>query len=67
MKGTIMMLAFVATAILTWMFFSTIIYLCSENVTFKECAVNGPMVMLMLVFGWVPSAVVCDDLEKKLE
>lgn len=62
-----MMVAFIATLILTWMFLSAIVYFCSEDATFRECAANIGMGALMLLFGWIPSVIVCMDLEEKLD
>lgn len=67
MKGTLMMVAFIATLILTWMFLSAIVYFCSENATFRECAASGGMATLMLIFGWIPSVIVCMDLNDKID
>ena len=65
MKQTKIMLALVATFILTWMLISFIGYIFSDC-TFKECATACPTVMFMLIVGWIPCIFVGDDLNKML-
>jgi hypothetical protein len=65
MKNTIIMLACIATFIITWMTISTIGYLITDGVAFKGVATNGGVIMIMLVFGWIPSFAVGMDLVEK--
>jgi hypothetical protein len=66
MKGTIMMIAFIATTILTWLFIAAICWVTTD-LTYKESISNGNIGMIMLFIGWGPAIVVCNDLDKKLE
>lgn len=63
MKSTIIMVAVLATLLLTWCVMGTIGYLLSD-LSYKECMTHGATLMLMLVFGWVPAVVVGADLDK---
>lgn len=67
MKNTIIMLAVIATFILTWMFISTIGYLLSQDVTFREVATHGGTLMAMLIFGWIPAVITGSDLNERLD
>lgn len=66
MKNTIVMLVAVATVLATWMFVSTIIWIFSDA-TFKQVASDPGMIIFMLIFGWIPSVIVCCDVNSKLE
>jgi len=67
MKSTKIMVAFIATTLLTWLFVSFIVYMALDSVTYREAATNGGMGLFMLTFGWTPGVIVCTDLEQKLE
>jgi hypothetical protein len=66
MKSTIIMLACLATFILTWMTISFIAFMLSESTPFREIATHGGMAMFLLIFGWIPSVIVGADLDKQL-
>lgn len=66
MKGTILMLGFLGTLLITWLCLSTLTYLCMESGTFREAATSGGIGFFMVVLGWIPSLIVCIDLEEKL-
>lgn len=67
MKSTLIMLACIATLIITWMTVSFVFYMISDTgITFREVAGHGAMGMFLLMFGWIPSIIVAYDLEKKL-
>lgn len=63
MKSTIIMVAVIATLLITWCVMGLIGYLLSD-LSYKECMTHGATLMLMLVFGWVPSIIVGADLDK---
>jgi hypothetical protein len=65
MKSTKIMLAVIATIILTWMLFGLVGYLLSD-LSYKECMTHGATLMLMLMFGVIPAIVVANDLDDKL-
>ena len=65
MKDTKIMLAVIATLISTWTLLSLIGYALSDA-SLRECYTHGGTLMLMLIFGWIPSAIVACDLYKKL-
>ena len=65
MKNTIIMLAVIATLILTWMLFGLVGYLLSD-LSYKQCMTHGATLMLMLMFGVIPAIVVANDLDDKL-
>lgn len=67
MKNTMIMLGCIATFIFTWMSLSFIGYLLSDAGTeFRQVATHGGVLMLMLIFGWVPSVIVGADLNDRL-
>jgi hypothetical protein len=67
MKTTKIMLGCMATFMITWMTFSFIGYLLSDAGTqFRQVATHGGVIMLMLIFGWIPSVIVGADLDEKL-
>jgi uncharacterized membrane protein YqjE len=65
MKDTKIMLAVIFTAIGTWTLMSLIGWALSDA-SLRECYTHGATLMLMLIFGWIPSAIVACDLYKKL-
>ena len=66
MKTTKIMLAVIATTLITWCVMGLIGYLLSDC-SYKQCMNHGGTLMLMLVFGWIPSAIVACDLNEKFE
>lgn len=66
MKGTKIMIAFLGTLFITWMTLSSLVFLFSDDATFKQSATQGGVGFLMLVFGWIPSMIVSIDLEDRL-
>jgi len=62
MKQTKIMLAVIASLLLTWMSFGLIGYLLSDA-TYKECMTHGAMLFFMMTFGWIPSAIIGNDLD----
>lgn len=66
MKSTKIMLAVIGTTIGTWTLMSLIGYFLSD-LSLRECYTHGATLMLMLVFGWMPSAIVGYDLDNKLK
>jgi|694.fasta_scaffold00218_97 hypothetical protein len=66
MKGTLMMLTFLGTLAATWLTLSLFAYLLSDNASFREISSSGGIAVFMLVFGWIPSIIVCIDVEEKL-
>lgn len=65
MKNTIIMLAVIATLILTWMLFGLVGYLLSD-LSYKECMTHGATLMLLLLFGCIPAIIVGNDLDDNL-
>jgi hypothetical protein len=67
MKSTKIMLAVIGTFIATWMFLTTIGWLLSEDQSFRQVATSGGILIILFIFGWIPSMVVAIDLDQKLE
>jgi hypothetical protein len=61
MKNTKIMLAVLATLLITWLAIGTLGWLLF-NLSFKNCLTNGGTLFLMLFIGWIPSLVVGIDL-----
>ncbi len=66
MKSTKIMLAVLATILITWCVMGLIGYLLSD-ISYRDCMTNGATLMLMLIFGWIPSTIVGADLDKKFK
>ena len=66
MKGTLMMLTFLGTLLATWLTLSLFVYLLSDNASFREVSTSGGIAFFMLILGWIPSIIVCVDVEEKL-
>ena len=60
------MLAVLATILITWCVMGLIGYLLSD-ISYRDCMTNGATLMLMLIFGWIPSIIVGADLDKKFK
>lgn len=67
MKRTIIMLSAIGTFAATWLCIGTVGYLLSDDVSFKEVMRDVVVLMMMFVVGWIPSVIVCNDLDIKLE
>jgi hypothetical protein len=65
MKSTKIMLAVIATFLITWCVIGLIGYLLSDA-SYRECMIDCATVFFMLIFGWIPSLIVGYDLDKKL-
>lgn len=65
MKSTKIMVAVIATFLITWLTIATIAYLLSSVTDFRSCAANGGTMMFMLFIGWVPAFIVGFDLDKR--
>ena len=65
MKSTKIMVAVIATVLITWTVIGLIGYLLSDC-SYKECMTHDGTLMLMLIFGWIPSVIVGCDLHDKL-
>jgi hypothetical protein len=66
MKSTKIILAVLATLLIVWCTIGLIGWMLS-NLSYKECMTHGGTLMLMLIFGWIPSIIVGADLDKSLE
>jgi hypothetical protein len=65
MKSTTIMLAVIATTLITWIVMGLIGWMLSD-LQFKECMSHGGTLMLMLIFGWIPAVFVGADLSDHL-
>ena len=65
MKSTKIMLAVIATFLITWCVMGLIGYLLSD-LSYKDCMTHGGTIMCLLIFGWAPSIIVACDLDDKL-
>lgn len=66
MKATKIMLAVIASLIITWLTLGLIFYILS-NMTYKESLCNPGIGSIMLFIGWVPALIVGADVEQTLE
>ena len=66
MKSTIIMLAVLATILITWCVMGLIGYLLSD-LSYRDCMTNTGTLFLMLFIGWIPSIIVGADLDKSIE
>ena len=65
MKSTKIMLAVIATILLTWCVMGLIVYLLSD-LSYRDCMTHGGTLMFLLLFGWVPALIVGADLDEKI-
>jgi len=63
MKSTKLMLAFIATFLITWCVIGLIGYLLSD-LSYKECMSHTAMIYIMFLLGWIPGLIICSDLDK---
>jgi hypothetical protein len=66
MKSTKIMLAVIATILITWCVMGSIGWMLSSNASYRECMTHGGTLMLLMIFGWIPAAIVGADLNDKL-
>ena len=65
MKSTKIMLAIIATLLLTWCVTGSIGWMLSD-LSYKDCMTNSGTFFFMLIFGWIPSIIIGADLDEKL-
>ena len=65
MKSTKLMLAVIATLLLTWCVMGTIGW-CLSDLSFRDCITHGATGFLMLFIGWIPAIVVGNDVHEHL-
>ena len=66
MKLTKIMLAVIATLLITGIVLGLIGYLVSD-LSFKECLKHDAMIYFMLILGWVPAIFVGSDVQEHLD
>ena len=66
MKSTKIMLAILATILITWCVIGLIGYLLSDE-TFKQSMANSRTFFFMVLLGWIPSIIIGCDLDSKLK
>lgn len=66
MKATKIMLGVFFVFVVTWLIMGAFAYVLSGEITFREAISCGPVIMLMLIVGWIPSVVVGADLDDEL-
>jgi hypothetical protein len=65
MKSTKLMLAVIATFLITWCVMGLIGYLLSD-LSFRDCMTNGATIMIMFIIGWIPASIVGYDVNEQL-
>jgi hypothetical protein len=65
MKSTKIMLAIIATLLLTWCVIGSIGWMLSD-LSYKESMTNNGTIFFMLIFGWIPCIIIGADLDEKL-
>ena len=65
MKSTKLMLAVIATLLITWIVMGTIGW-CVSDLSFRDCLTHGGTLMLMMIIGWVPAIIVGNDVNDHL-
>ena len=58
------MLSVVITFLITWMTIGLLCFILSES-TLKQSLIETPVIMFMLIIGWIPCVIVGRDLEDK--
>ncbi len=65
MKSTKLMLAAIATLLITWCVMGTIGW-CVSDLSFRDCLTHGGTLMLMMIIGWIPAIIVANDVNDYL-
>lgn len=52
--------------VVTWLTMGAFAYVLSGEITFREAISCAPVIMLMLIVGWIPSVIVGADLDQEL-
>ena len=65
MKSTKIMLAIIATLLLTWCVIGSIGWMLSD-LSYKDCMTNSGTIMFMLIFGWIPCIIIGADLDEHI-
>jgi hypothetical protein len=65
MKSTKIMLAVIATFIITWLTLGLFFYILSD-MTYKESISNRGIANLMIFVGWIPALIVGYDIDKTI-
>lgn len=66
MKQSKIMLAFIATVLITWCVIGSIGWILSD-LSYKECMAHNGTFFIMLLIGWIPASIVAYDVDKSLE
>jgi hypothetical protein len=66
MKSTKIMLAVIATILITWCVMGLIGWMLSD-LSYRDCMTHTATIMLMFLIGWIPFIIVGADLDKYLE
>jgi hypothetical protein len=67
MKKTKVMLAIIATFIITLFTVNTIVWYLQDTATFKQSFSHGATIGIMLIVGWIPAIIVGYEVNYKLE
>ena len=65
MKSTKLMLAVIATLLITWIVMGTIGW-CVSDLSFRDCLTHGGTLMLLMIIGWIPAIIVGNDVNDHL-
>jgi hypothetical protein len=66
MKSTKIMLAIIATLLVTWCVTGSIGWMLSD-LSYKDCMTNSGTLFCMLIFGWIPAIIVGADLNEHIK
>jgi hypothetical protein len=66
MKSTKIMLAVLATLLITWCVIGLIGWMLSD-LSYRDCMTNGGTLLLMLFLGWIPAIIVGADINEQLK
>jgi cytochrome c biogenesis protein CcdA len=67
MNKTKIMLAVIGTFIVTWVVLGLLCMFFSEYTNLSDAMQNGLVLIIMIIFGWIPCLIVGHDLFEKLE
>ena len=66
MKSTKIMLAVIATFLITWIVMGLIGW-CLSDLSIKSCMTDNATIMIMFIVGWIPALLVGADLNDYLK
>jgi hypothetical protein len=59
------MIVIVITFLITWLLLSTLGLIFNPGLSLREIATSNGMIMILVIFGWIPPVIVLTDITRK--